>query len=77
MLAVLLKSGLTQESVAQLMGTTKSAVSRLESLGKHTSSLLTLKKCAQAIGCDSQIKLIPRDYRTKRSGLSAKKRVAR
>jgi len=35
--------GLTQEAVAELMGTTKSAVSRLESTGKHAPSLTTLK----------------------------------
>ena len=35
MLAARSKSGLTQEAVAELMGTTKSAVSRLESAGKH------------------------------------------
>jgi hypothetical protein len=35
---------LTQEEVAGLMGTTKSAVSRLEAIGKHAPSLTTLKK---------------------------------
>jgi DNA-binding XRE family transcriptional regulator len=43
--------GLTQETVAELMGTTKSAVSRLEAAGKHAPSLTTLKKYAQAVGC--------------------------
>ena len=46
MLAARSKSGLTQEAVAELMGTTKSAVSRLESAGKHAPSLTTLKKYA-------------------------------
>jgi transcriptional regulator with XRE-family HTH domain len=41
------------------MGTTKSAVSRLEAAGKHTPSLSTLKRYAQAVGCDLQIKLVP------------------
>jgi len=44
MLAARSKSGLTQEAVAELMGTTKSAISRLESTGKHAPSLTTLKK---------------------------------
>jgi transcriptional regulator with XRE-family HTH domain len=35
MLSARAKSGLTQEAVAERMGTTKSAVSRLESAGKH------------------------------------------
>jgi DNA-binding XRE family transcriptional regulator len=60
MLSARSKSGLTQEAVAELMGTTKSAVSRLESAGKHSPSMTTLKKYAQAVGCDLKIKLIPK-----------------
>jgi DNA-binding XRE family transcriptional regulator len=58
MLSARSKSGLTQEAVAELMGTTKSAVSRLESAGKHAPSLTTLKKYARAVGCDLKIKFI-------------------
>lgn len=54
------KAGLTQDNVAELMGTTKSAVSRLEAAGKHAPSLSTLKKYAAAVGCDLQIKLVRR-----------------
>ncbi|MCZ8099291.1 MAG: helix-turn-helix transcriptional regulator [Burkholderiales bacterium] len=53
------RAGLTQDAVAERMGTTKSAISRLESAGKHTPSLNTLKKYAQAVGCDLQVKLVP------------------
>ncbi|HWQ68359.1 MAG TPA: helix-turn-helix transcriptional regulator, partial [Patescibacteria group bacterium] len=42
MLGARSRFGLTQEAVAELMGTTKSAVSRLESAGKHVPSLTTL-----------------------------------
>jgi len=59
MLAARSNAGLTQEAVAELMGTTKSAVSRLESSGKHTPSLTTLKKYAQAVGCHLEVKLVP------------------
>ncbi|MCX5816176.1 MAG: helix-turn-helix transcriptional regulator [Proteobacteria bacterium] len=59
MLAARSKAGLTQEAVAELMGTTKSAVSRLESAGKHAPSLTTLKKYAHAVGCHLEVKLIP------------------
>lgn len=38
------KAGLTQDAVAERLGTTKSAISRLESAGKHTPSLGTLKR---------------------------------
>jgi DNA-binding XRE family transcriptional regulator len=64
--------GLTQEEVAGLMGTTKSAVSRLEATGKHTSSLATLKKYAQAVGCRLEIKLVPELIQAKKNGLGRK-----
>lgn len=54
-----IRAGLTQDAVAERMGTTKSAVSRLEAAGKHTPSLSTLQRYAQAVGCDVQIKLVP------------------
>jgi DNA-binding XRE family transcriptional regulator len=60
MLSARSKSGLTQEAVAALMGTTKSAVSRLESAGKHAPSLTTLKRYAHAVGCDIKIKFVPK-----------------
>ena len=53
------RAGLTQDAVAQRMGTTKSAISRLESAGKHAPSLATLKRYASAVGCDLQVKLVP------------------
>ena len=59
MLGARSRSGLTQEAVAELMGTTKSAVSRLEAGGKHAPSLTTLKKYAHAVGCRLEIKLVP------------------
>ena len=54
------RAGLTQDAVAERMGTTKSAVSRLESAGKHAPSLGTLKRYAEAVGCELQVKLVPR-----------------
>ena len=53
------RAGLTQDAVAERMGTTKSAISRLEAAGKHTPSLATLQRYAQAVGCDLQVKLVP------------------
>lgn len=43
LLAARAQAGLTQEQVAACMGTTKSAVSRLEGLSKHSPSVETLK----------------------------------
>lgn len=53
------RAGLTQEVVAARMGTTKSAISRLESAGKHAPSLSTLKKYAGVVGCKLEVKLVP------------------
>lgn len=60
MLKARARAGLTQDVVAERMGTTKSAISRLESAGKkHAPSIATLQRYAQAVGCDLQVKLIP------------------
>ena len=59
MLRARAKAGLTQDAVAERMGTTKSAISRLEAAGRHAPSLATLKKYAAAVGCDLQVKLVP------------------
>ncbi|MFT7722408.1 MAG: helix-turn-helix transcriptional regulator [Roseateles sp.] len=59
MLKARAKAGLTQDAVAERMGTTKSAVSRLEAAGRHAPSLATLKKYAAAVGCELQVKLVP------------------
>ncbi len=61
LLAARARAGLTQEEVADSMGTTKSAVSRLESAGKHSPSVTTLKKYARAVGCEVEIRLVPMD----------------
>jgi DNA-binding XRE family transcriptional regulator len=59
LLGARLEAGLTQEEVAASMGTTKSAVSRLEAAGKHSPSVATLTKYAKAVGCEVEIKLVP------------------
>lgn len=53
LLAARKQAGLTQEELALRMGTTKSAVSRLEASlrsEKHSPSFATLRKYAQACG---------------------------
>ena len=66
LLAARSRAGLTQEAVAERMGTTKSAVSRLEAAGKHAPSMTTLKKYAHAVGCHLEIKLVPEQRPTTR-----------
>lgn len=53
------RAGLSQDVVASRMGTTRSAVSRLETTGKHAPSLTTLKRYADAVGCEIQVTLVP------------------
>jgi DNA-binding XRE family transcriptional regulator len=77
MLAARSRFGLTQEAVAERMGTTKSAVSRLEGAGKHAPSLSTLKRYAQAVGCRLEIKLVPNSRQTKGSARTTRRQVSR
>lgn len=58
------QAGLSQAQVAARMGTKAPAITRLEvSLGngKHSPSLLTLRRYAEAVGCDLQISLVKRE----------------
>ena len=51
--------GLTQAEVAARIGTTQSAVARMESgKGRHSPSVATLAKYAEALGCRLEIKLV-------------------
>jgi ribosome-binding protein aMBF1 (putative translation factor) len=59
MLSARTRAGLTQEAVAARMATTKSAISRLEAAAKHTPSVASLKKYAEAVGCKLKIELVP------------------
>lgn len=54
-------AGLSQAEVAERMGTHAPAITRLEaalSSGKHSPSVNTLKRYAQAVGCELQIKFV-------------------
>ncbi|HEX3128392.1 MAG TPA: helix-turn-helix transcriptional regulator [Thermoanaerobaculia bacterium] len=74
LLAARSRAGLTQEEVAQSRGTTKSAVSRLESVGRSSPSVTTLKKYARAVGCEVEIHLVPVSRPAKASRGRAKAR---
>ncbi|MCA6506043.1 MAG: helix-turn-helix domain-containing protein [Pseudanabaena sp.] len=61
MLAAREKAGLSQAQVAIRMGTKATAITRLESSlssGKHSPSLITLRRYAQAVGCELEVKLV-------------------
>src|SRR6266511_3921177 len=54
-------AGLTQAQVAERMGTKPPAVARLEaslSSGKHSPSIATLRKYAEAVACRLEIYLV-------------------
>lgn len=56
------RAGLTQEDVADRMGTKAPAIARLEASGareKHSPSVNTLRKYAHAVGCKLEIRLKP------------------
>ena len=70
-------SGLTQAEVATLVGTTQSAIARLESpTSNHSPSVGTLQKYARALGCKVEIRLVPDTGLTRRSSGRATKRRA-
>jgi transcriptional regulator with XRE-family HTH domain len=51
--------GLTQAQVAEKIGTSQSAVARMESgRGQHSPSLATLTKYAKALGCKLELRLV-------------------
>lgn len=52
-------AGMSQTEIADRMGTTQSAVARLESgRGKHSPSLATLRKYARALGYRVDLRLV-------------------
>ena len=62
------ESGLTQAEVAAQMGTTQSAIARLESAEpKHSPSIATLQKYAEAIGYTVELRLVKERRLTTRS----------
>jgi transcriptional regulator with XRE-family HTH domain len=62
------ESGLTQAEVAERIGTTQSAVARLESAGgKHSPSIATLQKYAKALGYKVELRLVKERRLTTRS----------
>lgn len=56
------RAGLTQAEVAARMGTKPPAVARLEAGGgsrRHSPSIATLRRYAEAVGCRLEIRLRP------------------
>ena len=61
-------AGLTQAEVAARIGTTQSAVARLESaIGRHSPSITTLQRYASALGYRLQVRLVKEERATTRT----------
>lgn len=55
------QAGMTQQDVANAMGVKRPLIARLESATpKHSPSVHTLNKYAEAVGCKLEIKLVPK-----------------
>ena len=62
------EAGLTQAEVAERIGTTQSAIARLESAEpRHSPSIATLQKYAKALGYTVQVKFVKERRLTTRS----------
>ena len=63
-------AGLTQAEIAERIGTTQSAIARLESgEGKRIPSLATLRKYARAVCCRIELRLVSEAQNRKRGSL--------
>ncbi|MBF0311143.1 MAG: helix-turn-helix transcriptional regulator [Magnetococcales bacterium] len=63
LLAARRQAGMTQGQVAERMGSTVPSVARLEAgegKSRHSPSVSTLRRYAEAVGCRLEIKLVPR-----------------
>jgi transcriptional regulator with XRE-family HTH domain len=70
-------AGLTQADVAARIGTTQSAVARLESAdAKHSPSIATLQRYASALGYKLQVRLVKGRGLKTRSTRTTRKRAA-
>lgn len=54
-----MRTGCTQQEVAARMGTTRSAISRLENAASHRAAWAMLETYARAVGCRLEIRLVP------------------
>ena len=69
------EAGLTQAEVAARIGTTQSAIARLESAEpKHSPSIATLQRYAKALGYTVELRLVKEQRLTTRSNRRSRKR---
>jgi transcriptional regulator with XRE-family HTH domain len=67
------ESGLSQAEVAARVGTTQSAIARLESAApKHSPSIATLRRYARALGYKLEVRLVKEEVRPTTKSKEAK-----
>jgi DNA-binding XRE family transcriptional regulator len=71
------EAGLTQQKLADLVGTTQSAIARLEDADYDGHSLSMVQRIAKALGRRVEVKLIPVKRMAKRTSASALKPAPR
>ena len=72
------EAGLTQAQVAERVGTTQSAIARLESgARRHSPSIATLQKYAKALGYRVEVKFVKERGRTSASTRTRRDRSSR
>lgn len=67
-------AGMTQADVAERMGIAQASVARLESSAgsrKHAPSIATLRRYADAVGCDLHLSLTPKRKHSHKARTSA------
>ena len=69
LLAARARAGLSQAELAERMGTTQSAIARIES-GRQKPSTRTLERYAEATGSKVQISLVPTEPRPRKKASS-------
>ena len=57
--ALRIERGLTQQQLADIMGTTQSVISRIESTDYESERIETLQKLAVALKCDLDVRFVP------------------
>ena len=68
------RANITQEQLASRMGTKAPAIARIESgggKGKHSPTINTLRKYAEACGCRLEIRFKPEQKKSQRAGSGA------
>ena len=59
--ALRIERGLTQKQLADMVGTTQSVISRLESTDYESERIDTLQKLAAALQCHLEVRFVPDD----------------